>query len=160
VPMQGNSMTDLRSDTVPMNHPEGSAEDPVLQWLEFKQLQQLRNLSHSIRSLGFLWGFSGLVAVYLGATMIAAHGRDMSLGLLLVPYGLVTATVGPYSAWARPRWGRVVCMVLCIPSLGQLPYGTLLGVLSLMALSGAEPLFSDHKIPHKELEAAFKARRP
>jgi hypothetical protein len=152
-------MIDLRSDAVPMSHSEGSAEHPALQWLEFKQLKQLRNLSHSIRSLGFLWGFSGLVAVYLGATMIAAHGRDTSLGLLLVLYGLATATVGPYSAWARPRWGRVVCMVLSIPSLGQLPYGTVLSLLSLVALSNAEPLFSDHKIPHKELEAAFKARR-
>jgi hypothetical protein len=153
-------MIDLRSDAVPMSHSGGSAEHPALQWLEFKQLKHLRNLSHSIRSLGFLWGFSGLVAVYLGAMMIAAHGRDTSLGLLLVPYGLATATVGPYSAWARPRWGRVVCMVLSIPPLGQLPYGTVLSLLSLVALSNAEPLFSDHKIPHKQLEAAFKARRP
>ncbi len=152
-------MTDLRFTAVPMSPPEGATEHPALQLLDFKQLKRLRSISQSIRSLGFLWGFSGLVAAWFGATMIASHGRDTLLGLLLLPYGLATATLGPYSAWVRPRWGRVVCMALSIPPLGQLPYGTLLGILSLVALSNAEPLFSEHKIPHGELEAAFKARK-
>jgi hypothetical protein len=147
------------SDAVPAASSfEDTLKHLTLEELDFEQLKKLWSISRSIRSLGFLWGLSGIVTAYLGATMSASPGQDTSLALWLLPYGLVTAVVGPYCAWARPSWGRVVCMVLSIPPLGKVPYGTLLGILSLLALGKAQPLFGDNKIPHKDVEAAFKAR--
>ncbi|MCY1079991.1 hypothetical protein [Archangium lansingense] len=47
-------------------------------------------------------------------------------------------------------------MVLSILSL--VGKGALLGLLSLIALVKAGPLFGDNKISHNDVEAAFKAR--
>ncbi len=151
-------MREVHADPLPLSHEEELAEHPSLQLLDFAQLKKLRSISHSIRSLGFLWGISGLASVYFGLMMLTSHGDTTSLGLFLVPYGIVITVVGPYSAWARPAWGRVACMVLSIPPLANPPYGVLLGILSLIALARAEPLFGDGRIPHKAVEAAYKAR--
>lgn len=152
-------MTEIPAAAVPMNPAERNAEHPALQSLDLPQLQKLWSVSRSIRSLGLFWGFSGIVTTYLGWGMMAAQGDKTPLGLFLALYGVAFTVLGPYSAWARPSWGRWVCMVLSIPPLAKVPYGTLLGILSLVALVKAEPLFSDNKVSHQELEAALKARR-
>jgi hypothetical protein len=151
-------MTEIHAQPIPTSHVEDAAEHPALQSLDYAQLQKLRKTSRSIRALGFLWGISGLAGAYLGAMMVSAQGEDASRGTLLMAYGLVVAVVGPYSAWARPDWGRWVCMVLSIPPLLQPLHGTLLGILSLIALASAEPLFGSNKVSHHEVDAAFKAR--
>jgi hypothetical protein len=144
----------------PANDVNVTTEHPALQALNFQQLKKLRSTSHSIRSLGFLWAFSGIVAIIYGATLVADGRRDSQLGFAMIPYGIAVALLGPYSAWARPAWGRVICMLLSIPPLLNIPYGTLLGILSLFALGSAMPLFGPNRIPHKQVEAAYKARKP
>lgn len=153
-------MTDITAVAAPVSRVNETAEQPALQALNFEQLKKLRSISHSIRSLGFLWGFSGIVAIIFGATQIGGAGREGGMVLVTILYGIAVVLLGPYSAWARPGWGRIVCMVLSVPPLAQVPYGTLLGILSLVALGSAGPLFGADKIPHKQLEAAYKARNP
>jgi hypothetical protein len=158
--IRGQTMIDSTAVAAPANHVNDTTEHPALQALNFEQLKKLRSISHSIRSLGFLWAISGIIAVLYGATLTGDTGRESQMGFALIAYGLAVALLGPYSAWARPRWGRIVCMVLSIPPLAKIPYGTLLGILSLVALGSAEPLFGPDRIPHKQVEAAYKARNP
>ncbi|HYH96339.1 hypothetical protein [Hyalangium sp.] len=153
-------MTDITAVAVPLSHVDATIEHPSLKALGFVQLKSLRSISRSLRSLGFLWAFSGIVTVVFGGTLIGDPGRDNELGLVLVPYGLAVALLGPYSAWARPAWGRTVCMLLSVPPLASIPYGTLLGILSLVALGRAKPLFGADGIPHKQVEAEYQARKP
>lgn len=151
-------MGDAHSAAVLESRFEGTPASLALEALDYEKLRRLWSISRSISSLGAFWAFSGIVTVCLGAMMLSSQEQDTSLALLLMPYGLVVAVVGPYSAWARPGWGRAVCMVLSALSLGTVPVGTLLGILSLIALGKARPLFGDNRIPHDAVEAAFKAR--
>jgi hypothetical protein len=153
-------MIDSTAVAAPTNPVNDTTEHPALQALNFEQLKKLRSISHSIRSLGFFWGVCGIVAIYVGATMIGHAGRGSQMGFAMIPYGLAVVLLGPYSAWARPGWGRIACMVLSIPPLANIPYGTLLGILSLIALGSAGPLFGPDRIPHKQVEAAYRARNP
>ena len=53
--------------------------------------------------------------------MLSTQGADVSLGTTLMFYGLASAVVGPYSAWARPGWGHLASMALSLPALTWLP---------------------------------------
>ena len=132
---------------------------PALHTFDLEQLKKLRSTSHTLYWLAFLWGFSGLVVAYLGERMISAQGEDVSLGTFLMFYGLAIAVVGPYSAWARPAWGRFACMALCLPPLANFSYEAVAGIFSLFALLRAWPLFGDDRVGHEELDAAIRARQ-
>jgi hypothetical protein len=158
MPKQEPAMTEVHAAPRPARRAVGITEPPALQGLDLQQLKKLRNTSQWLYVLGLIWGACGLVTAFLGARMIDSSGADASEGTWLMAYGLVTAVVGPYSAWARPDWGRVVCMLLFVPPLLGFPYGTGFSIVSLFALGAGWPLFGDDKVTDTELAAALRAR--
>src|SRR5688572_9264213 len=113
-PNRGKFMTEVHSDAVPASRSRGTTGHPALHTFDVEHLKKLRNTSHTLYWLAFLWGIGGLAVAYIGERMISAQGEDVSLGTFLMFYGLAIAVVGPYSAWVRPGWGRFACMALCL----------------------------------------------
>ena len=129
--------------------------------MDFNTVKKLRNHSHSIRTLGWLWGaIAGLYSI-VSLTNILGGG-----GLLTERYGWNMITViffihltAAYSAIKRPRWGRIVGIVLCTIGLIGFPLVTVIALLGLMAFVGSAPLFGDNKILHKDLEREYQYRK-
>lgn len=136
--------------------------------MEFKRVKKLAMASINIRVLGVLWGL-GAFGVIAGVAMIAmgtgaaSGGPDMrgaSLGLgaiFLVSGGLSVAAC--YSAFARPGWGRPLGIVLLVLGLLSFPFGTIIGILGLIAYVQGKRLFGADKLEHKDVMAVYKQRK-
>lgn len=132
--------------------------------LSFSQLKKLRNDSHSIRALMVLLFLVGLGVGLTLLLMLVALGQD---GFKFSHVGPRVFWLSPVAAFAlvggvglvqRSLWGRVFAMVLCVCMLWMLPIGTIVGILSLIALSNKK-LFGPQQLQHKALEAEFRHRK-
>ncbi|MGJ8671626.1 hypothetical protein [Rubritalea sp.] len=59
----------------------------------------------------------------------------------------------------RATWGRTMGFISCSLMLLNIPLGTLIGIVGLVALSKAPELFGPTRVTHKELKAEFKLRK-
>ena len=130
--------------------------------MDTKRLKQLRNDSHSIRTLAVLLVI-GIVAV-LAILIFALSGDRSTLGVAFpeltiqaVILGVNLATV--IGLFKRAIWGRVMGFITCGIMLIGFPIGTLIGVLCLIALARGGVLFGPDRLNHKELEAEWKYRK-
>jgi hypothetical protein len=122
-----------------------------------RDLNKLRNDSHSIRAIAMLMMLgAGFVLLVVGM-MLAGEGGIYEAwlfeGIVLVQ-GLVA-----FGLLKRPNWGRVVGFIAAVFMLLGFPVGTVIGVLFLISLVRGKRLFGPDRIPHKDLETEWKYRR-
>lgn len=138
----------------------GTGERELFTDLDFKTLKKLRNHSHTIRTLGILWGIGAAAYLVLGLMMLTS-GRPGETAVSGAIFFAVAALVGTgtYASFARPAWGRVLGIILNGIGLLGFPIGTLIGALGLIAYIGGEKLFGDKKYLHADLNREFKHRK-
>lgn len=130
--------------------------------MDTKRLKQLRNDSHSIRTLAVLLVFSNLMLAFLFFFTIAGDGGTMGIGFpelaiqaVILGVNVATAT----GLFKRAVWGRVMGFITCGIMLIGFPIGTLIGILCLIALARGGVLFGPDRLSHKELGAEWKYRK-
>ena len=131
--------------------------------MEYKQVRKLAMASLNIRALGALWGL-GALAILAGVAVLVSAGnpdaREGAVGLaalFFVSGGLSAAA--SYTAYARPRWGRGLGIVLCILGLLNFPIGTAIGAVGIFAYVQGARLFGPDKLLHKDVMAVYKQRK-
>lgn len=139
-------------------------EGPEALWeMEFKQVKKLAMATLNIRALGVLWalGSLGLVAaIVMFATAPVGNGSSPpAVGAALVLVSGALSLAACYSAFARPGWGRPLGIVLCALSLLSIPWGTIIGILGLIAYVQGKLLFGPDKLLHKDVMAVYKQRK-
>lgn len=116
--------------------------------LTTKELRKFWNHSSSIRALVFLFFFCGVAMMAGGLFYGVYFALVASLVLFVAGTGLMR----------RTEWGRILGFVLCGLALILFPLGTIIGILSLMALSCGK-LFGPERFVHRELDAELKYRK-
>ncbi len=143
----------------PYATPESDVVTPSLRQdfpeLTTKELRKFWNHSSSIRALVFLFFLVGVAGILVSLIMVAGQqflGTYLSIATTLV---LFLAGIG---LMKRTEWGRGLSMVLCVLALIAFPLGTIIGILSLMALSCGK-LFGPDRFVHRALDAELKHRK-
>lgn len=145
-------------------------EGPEVLWqMSWKDIRKLYLASVNIRALGFLYGLGAFGVFAVAATTFiglsqapAAPAGDflpaaLFSGLLAVMGVLyVSACVTSYT---RPKWGRVLGIVLCVLGLISFPFGTLISIFGLVAYAQGGKLFGPDRLPHKDVAAVYKQRK-
>jgi len=136
---------------------------PEALWaLTFKQVRRLYHASSSIRALGVLYGL-GAVAVIAALVLPALDSRGLGgstlafVGFLALMGGLSLAAA--VTSFTRPRWGRWLGIALCILNLANIPFGTLIGILGLVAYFQGRLLFGPDRFTHKQVVEVYKQRK-
>ena len=155
----------------------GKVFDDPFDHLDFKEFKALRNANESLRGLGGLWLFSGLLCLIIGSLRIS-NGLSgyYFLGVSIV---LIIASIG---VLLRSGRGRILGLILCW--LGVVVYPVLLvtavafhvifvsgvlgwvlalvpAVLSYESIKafGRKELFGPERLDPKEIRAVWKVRR-
>lgn len=123
--------------------------------LSTKELRKLWNHSSSIRALAFLF-FFGAAACILGS--MAMMAGKLFFGVYFAIVASLVLFVAGIGLMKRTEWGRVLGFALCGLALILFPLGTIIGILSLMALSCGR-LFGADRLVHGELDAELKHRK-
>lgn len=149
--------------TVNPTEASGGGESPLGE-LDHKTVKKLRNASHSIRTLGVLWGIGCVAYIVLGVMTIANLGgrgdSEMGAGLGVVFLALsVLLGCAVWGAFARPAWGRTLGIVLCCFGLLGFPIGTLISALCLYYYIPSGRLFGAGKITHASISGEYKRRK-
>lgn len=123
------------------------------------RLKKLRNDSHSIRTMAVLI-LIGVVISGIGFIAVATSMGSAELAVVamlgcMVLLNLVTA-IGFIT---RPKWARILGIVVAALMLLGFPIGTLIGILLLVALTRSKELFGPGRYPHKALNAEWKYRK-
>ena len=130
--------------------------------IPYKQVRKLAMATLNIRALGVLWGLgsmvliAGLVAVAFTPSQASAPATISAVLLVLIG-GLSVAAC--YSAFSRPAWGRPLGIVFCALALLNFPFGTIIGILGLVAYVQGKRLFGPDKLLHKDVMAVYKVRK-
>jgi hypothetical protein len=137
-------------------------EGPQELWqIEFKQLKRLYYATINIRALGVLCalGSLGLVAAVMFATSsYIASGYGRAMALILFVYGGLSV-VGSITSFTRPRWGRIVGIILCVLSLISFPIGTVIGILGTIAYAHGKRLLGPDRLLHRDVVDVYKQRK-
>ncbi len=123
--------------------------------LTTKELRKFWNHSSSIRALVFLFFFVGVAGILVTWVLMAGKqflGAYFSLCLTVIVF------ISGVGLMKRSEWGRSLSMVLCVLALIAFPLGTIIGILSLMAL-GCGKLFGPERFVHRELDEEMKYRK-
>ncbi len=134
--------------------------------LSFKEVKKLKNHSASITTLAVLWIIGFLVSLgYAAALMIGgverADGDAFILALVIAVvvvlsiFQLVTAI----GCFRRTSWSRVCGMIVCVLMLINIPVGTALGILGLIAFAQSGALFGPDRYSPRELKQEFAHRK-
>ena len=142
-------------------------EGPEALWeMSFKEVRKLYLASVNVRALGLLYGLGAVGAIAAGGIFLFAPlkdaGRAESMGAafaaILVFLGVIyiAATISSYT---RPRWGRWLGIVLCALSLLSFPFGTIIGIMGLIAYAQGGKLFGPDRLYHNDVAAVYKQRK-
>ena len=142
-------------------------EGPEALWaLTWKEVRKLYLASVNVRALGFLYGLGALGVIASGFIMISASSRGgagaegVSMGLavfFIVLGGLYV--VASWSCFSRPTWGRYLGIVLCALALLSIPFGTIVGIIGLIAYGQGARLFGPDRFLHKDVVLVYKQRK-
>ncbi|HUQ29364.1 MAG TPA: hypothetical protein VM051_12275 [Usitatibacter sp.] len=133
--------------------------------MSFKEVRKLYLASVNIRALGVLYGLGAVGAIAAGGILLFtpskgddAQSMGIALAIVIVALGMihVAATVSSYS---RPTWGRWLGVLLCGLSLLSIPFGTIIGILGLVAYAQGGRLFGADRLLHKDVAAVYKLRK-
>ncbi|MBC8022917.1 MAG: hypothetical protein H7Y14_07345 [Burkholderiales bacterium] len=139
-------------------------EGPEALWeMPFKEVRKLYLASVNIRALGVLYALGALsLLATAGITAASPAGTagpsPPGLIALLIALGIISvaATVSSYT---RPKWGRVLGIILCGISLVSFPLGTLIGILGIIAYVQGGKLFGPDRLHHKDVALVYKQRK-
>lgn len=127
------------------------------------KLKQLRNDSHSIRTMCVLLSIglivNGMVLAALMRAAVRAGDATSGWNLVLIAVLAFVHLVVLIGLIRRPRWARIVAWIAFAPMLIAFPIGTLIAALMLVALSRSKELFGPEKLDHKSLDAEWKYRK-
>jgi len=125
----------------------------------FAQVRKLRYLSHAIRALGALFLFLAGIFAAAGIGLVLYPTPKYAWAWFLLFFAVLTA-LGCHGAWARPAWGRLIGIVICLLFLATGWIGCVIGILGLVVLVAAGGnLFGPHRLRHHEVEAEFRRQR-
>ena len=125
------------------------------------QVKRLLNHSSSIQTLCVLWCIGAVVAAILVVGLFNSgvqNEEDMILAIFAIPM-LVLQIFAIVGGFKRSKWGRTVGMITCALMLINIPCGTLIGVLGLIAYGGGTVLFGPGRITQAELKKEVKFRK-
>ncbi len=98
--------------------------------------------------------FTFLFIIYSITSIALSWISDITSNYLLIPTIGLLLVCGVFTyiaAHRRPSWGRYFCFVLSAITLFLFPIGTVIGLILIVNLLGAERLFGTDKIDHREL---------
>lgn len=127
--------------------------------LSTRELKRLFNHNSSITALSVLWILGAILTIGLAVVEASSpEGSGMVLAGVLVGIALfqLVTVVG---CFRREPWARVCGIVVCVLMLVNIPIGTLLGLLGLVAFARGAPLFGPGRYVGKELKAELKHRK-
>ena len=144
-------------------------EGPEVLWqMSWKDIRKLYLASVNVRALGFLYGLGAFGVFAVAATTVIGMSQATETPLDTVPGALfsgllvvmgvlyVSACVTSYT---RPKWGRVLGIVLCVLGLISFPFGTLISIFGLIAYAQGGKLFGPERLLHKDVAAVYKQRK-
>ena len=132
---------------------------PAVPGLQF----QVQNYAGKVRALSVCWfvyagliGFTGLIGLTFANAFLAGHFGNWAQGpwgnnsfprewlgpalihfLWIVTVGrVVLAVVAGWGLMERTQWGRIVAIVAAVLSLIKFPFGTAIGIWTLVVLLG------------------------
>jgi len=82
-----------------------------------------------------------------------------SATILIAPVFVLLAAAAAFGTWRLQIWGRYLSIVLCIAILAVFPWGTIFGILGLVALIGSGPLFGADRISQEQLRQELQYRK-
>jgi hypothetical protein len=117
-----------------------------------ENLRKMYHASRNIRAIGFLWLLFGAL---LGIVALTA---DLGIEKLLVIFfvGLVFVTSG-IGAFTRGTFAKFGFTAMCFLQLINIPIGTILGIIGLLAVGRYPAFFGNYRVSHKEIKIAYKA---
>lgn len=126
------------------------------------QVKRLLSHSSSIQTLCVLWCIGAVVAAILVVGLLSSgvqNEEDMILAIFAIPM-LALQIFAIVGGFKRSKWGRTVGMIACALMLINIPCGTLIGILGLIAYGGGSVLFGPGRITQAELkkEVAFRKK--
>jgi len=137
-----------------------------LRSLPLKKTRQLYKHSKRINLIIWIWVISIIVSsvlILLPFIMSDTQYREILAEalpgvtqkhiFLFVAGFSVPQILAILSLIARSGTGRFFGIIMCIISLLSIPFGTIIGILGLLALFGSPELFGKNKITHAELKA-------
>ena len=138
-------------------------EGPDGLWdITFKEVRKLYLASVNIRALGVIYALGCVGLIVTGTAMFANPGASGSVlqayNAILLVLGLLWLA-GIITSYTRPRWGRWLGFVLCALMLLSIPYGTIIGILGLIAYAQGGKLFGPDRLLHKDVAAVYKLRK-
>lgn len=128
---------------------------PLFGDLDDKALNKLYYRSCNVTAIALLLSF-GVVAL---AGMIAMPDVDPGLPKPVFIVLAVFYMIAIIGILMRTSWGRVMGIIVCIISLINIPFGTLIGVVGLFAFIKAPNLFGHGRVLHKDLKTEFRLRK-
>jgi hypothetical protein len=142
-------------------------EGPEALWdMTWKEVRKLYLASVNIRALGVLYGLGAVGTIAAAGFFFMAPrtaspdtmGLTAGLAAVVIFFGFlyVAATV---SSFTRPTWGRWLGIVICAISLLSFPFGTLIGIMGLIAYVQGARLFGADRLHHKDVASVYKQRK-
>lgn len=134
----------------------------------YKQLHtvELNKLYHRSRNIGAIAALCTIGVIVMGfvASMPLIEPNEFqdsesqAVIAILGSIGLfqLIAAIGLFK---RTSWGKILGFVVCAIMLVNIPIGTLIGIVGIIALSQGGDLFGANRITHKELKAEFILRK-
>jgi len=149
-------MTSLNA-SIPAREP---AETPVrLASIDSHELKKLYRRSSIIFALNVLWIIgTALSFLLLPAWMEQADELAPVLGGIVV-LGALLAIAASVGGFMRTGWGRVPGIIHCALILINIPVGTVIGILGLVAYSKGGLLFGPGAPSHAQVKQEFKRRK-
>lgn len=145
-----------------------SVQDRVLEKLrdyhelDDKALKKLYYRSCNVNAIAFLLMLGSAFSVLLALGNWYSEGSvgfTQEIGQILF-FSLAGCQFAGFIGLAiRSVWGRIFGFIGCTIMLINIPLGTLIGIVGLVALSKAPELFGQARVTHKELKAEFKQRK-
>ena len=142
-----------------LDQPQG----PEALWeMSWKDVRKLYLASVNVRALGVLYAIGALGLLGTAAITVSGPAPSTPPPAGLMPFLIAMGVVflaGTVTSYTRPRWGRVLGIILCVLSLFSIPWGTLIGILGLIAYAQGGKLFGPERLTHQEVAAVYKQRK-
>ena len=138
-------------------------EGPDVLWeMPFKEVRKIYLASVNVQALGVLYAIGAIGLLATAAFTVAGPPSSTPPPTALMPFLLgmgVVFLAGTVTSYTRPRWGRVLGIILCVLSLFSIPWGTIVGILGLIAYAQGGKLFGSQRLRHKDVAAVYKQRK-
>ena len=132
---------------------------PAPLWeMTLKELRKIYLASLNVRALGILYALGAVGILAAGLIPLASSATKSGLEVIFIVIGLMYAAAC-VSSYTRPTWGRWLGIVICVLALLSFPFGTIIGILGLIAYAQGGKLFGPEKFVHAEVVRIYKERK-